>query len=116
MKTPDKHQSTWQVLQPYLKGAVHQGFVQVDHHAALAAVCDVDLGQQEIGWWLRRAKTPLFNAEVQDVFTKHTPKALVASQLEHREREGETQRYDVLAGNYTTILEKPPIINFHNRG
>lgn len=66
MKTPDKHHSPWQVLQPYLKGAVHQGFVQVDHHAALAAVCDVGLGQQELGWWLRRAKTPLFNAEAQE--------------------------------------------------
>lgn len=103
MKTPDKHHSPWQVLQPYLKGAVHQGFVQVDHHAALAAVCDVDLGQQELGWWLRRATTPLFNAEAQEFSLNTHQKAVVASQLEHREREREMQRYDVSAGNYTTI-------------
>lgn len=115
MKTPDKHQSSWQVLQPYLKGAVHQGFVQVDHHAALAAVCDVDLRQQELGWWLRRAKTPLFNAEVRE-FSLNTHQRPWWQVSWSTERERETQRYDASAGNYTTILAKAPIINFHNRG
>lgn len=46
-------------LRHYLEGAVHKGFVQVDHHAALAVVCDVDLWQQELGWWLQRPKYAL---------------------------------------------------------
>lgn len=40
----------------YLKGAVHEGLVQVDDDTVPAVVCYTDLWQQELGWWLRRQK------------------------------------------------------------
>lgn len=40
----------------YLKGAVHQGLVQVDDDTVPAIVCYTDLWQEELGWWLRRQK------------------------------------------------------------
>lgn len=40
----------------YLEGAVHEGLVQVDDHTVLAVVRYADLGQQELGWRLRRQK------------------------------------------------------------
>lgn len=46
----------------YLEGAVHEGFVQVDHHAVLAVVCYTDLWQEELGWWLQRQHTSFMKA------------------------------------------------------
>lgn len=40
----------------YLKGAVHQGLVQVDDDTVPAVVCYTDLWQQELGWWLSRQR------------------------------------------------------------
>lgn len=40
----------------YLKGAVHQGLVQVYDDTVPAVVCYTDLWQEELGWWLRRQK------------------------------------------------------------
>lgn len=40
----------------YLKGAVHEGLVQVDDDTVPAVVCYTDLWQEELGWWLRRQK------------------------------------------------------------
>lgn len=40
----------------YLKGAVHEGLVQVDDDTVPAVVCYTDLWQQELGWWLRGHK------------------------------------------------------------
>lgn len=38
----------------YLEGAVHEGFVQVDHHAVLAKVICTDLWQKELVRRLQR--------------------------------------------------------------
>lgn len=59
-------------LQHYLEGAVHKGFVQVDHHAALAVVCDVDLWQQELGWWLQRPKYAFLYSSSTSIFFTNT--------------------------------------------
>lgn len=43
----------------YLKGAVHESFVQVDDDTVLAVVCYADFWQEELGWWLQRQRALL---------------------------------------------------------
>lgn len=43
----------------YLKGAVHESFVQVDDDTVLAIVCYADFWQEELGWWLQRQRALL---------------------------------------------------------
>lgn len=45
----------------YLKGAVHESFVQVDDDTVLAVVCYADFWQEELGWWLQRQRALLKN-------------------------------------------------------
>lgn len=43
----------------YLKGAVHESFIQVDDDTVLAVVCYADFRQEELGWWLQRQRALL---------------------------------------------------------
>lgn len=56
----------------YLKGAVHESFVQVDDDTVLAVVRYADFRQEELGWWLQRQRALLKSWDLlEGTVTKH---------------------------------------------